>query len=89
MVPPQQRMTAGGEPTAATTPAEKGTLVGTLVHLWPYIWPGDRADLKMRVIWSVVLLIGLSSDCMEASSRQRAAAPERSHFLLACAPAFG
>jgi ATP-binding cassette, subfamily B, heavy metal transporter len=57
MVPPQQRMTAGGEPTAATTPAEKGTLVGTLVHLWPYIWPGDRADLKMRVIWSVVLLL--------------------------------
>ena len=37
--------------------AEKATLIGTLVHLWPYIWPGDRADLKMRVIWSVVLLI--------------------------------
>jgi ATP-binding cassette subfamily B protein len=35
----------------------KATLVGTLVHLWPYIWPGDRADLKMRVVWSVVLLL--------------------------------
>ncbi len=23
--------------------------MGTLAHLWPYIWPGDRADLKMRV----------------------------------------
>jgi ATP-binding cassette subfamily B protein len=32
-------------------------LIGTLVHLWPYIWPGDRADLKMRVVWSVVLLM--------------------------------
>ena len=32
-------------------------LIGTLVHLWPYIWPGDRADLKMRVVWSVVLLL--------------------------------
>jgi len=21
--------------------------MGTLAHLWPYIWPGDRADLKM------------------------------------------
>jgi len=25
--------------------------------LWPYIWPGNRADLKMRVVWSVVLLL--------------------------------
>jgi ABC-type transport system involved in Fe-S cluster assembly fused permease/ATPase subunit len=36
---------------------EQATLVGTLVHLWPYIWPSDRADLKMRVVWSVVLLL--------------------------------
>ncbi len=36
---------------------ERGTLVATLVHLWPYIWPGDRADLKMRVVWSMVLLL--------------------------------
>ncbi len=35
----------------------QATLVGTLAHLWPYIWPGDRADLKMRVVWSVVLLL--------------------------------
>src|ERR1700719_3202399 len=35
----------------------QATLAGTLVHLWPYIWPGDRADLKMRVVWSVVLLL--------------------------------
>src|SRR5205814_8161791 len=42
---------------AAATSAEKATLIGTLVHLWPYIWPGDRADLKMRVVWSVVLLL--------------------------------
>jgi ATP-binding cassette, subfamily B, heavy metal transporter len=37
--------------------AERGTLVATLAHLWPYIWPGDRADLKMRVVWSMVLLL--------------------------------
>jgi ATP-binding cassette subfamily B protein len=37
--------------------AQKATLFGTLLHLWPYIWPGDRADLKMRVVWSVVLLL--------------------------------
>jgi len=42
---------------ASHNSAEKATLIGTLVHLWPYIWPGDRADLKMRVVWSVVLLL--------------------------------
>src|SRR3954454_14334070 len=44
------------EPVAANSP-EKATLLGTLAHLWPYIWPGDRADLKMRVAWSMVLLL--------------------------------
>src|ERR1051325_3708394 len=36
---------------------DKATLTRTLLHLWPYIWPGDRADLKMRVVWSMVLLL--------------------------------
>jgi ATP-binding cassette subfamily B protein len=27
------------------------------VHLWPYIWPSDRRDLKQRVVWSLVLLL--------------------------------
>jgi len=35
----------------------QATLTGTLAHLWPYIWPSDRVDLKMRVVWSVVLLL--------------------------------
>lgn len=43
-------------PTPTNT-IERGTLMATLVHLWPYIWPGDRADLKMRVVWSMVLLL--------------------------------
>src|SRR6202021_3340666 len=49
----------GAEDTlpASQNSAEKATLIGTLAHLWPYIWPGDRADLKMRVVWSVVLLL--------------------------------
>ncbi|MHC2646166.1 ABC-type multidrug transport system fused ATPase/permease subunit [Bradyrhizobium liaoningense] len=38
-------------------PLERATLMGTLAHLWPYIWPGDRVDLKMRVVWSLVLLL--------------------------------
>jgi len=31
--------------------------VPTLVHLWPYIWPSDRSDLKRRVVASMVLLL--------------------------------
>src|SRR5277367_3554476 len=48
---------AGEAQPASSKSIEKATLLGTLVHLWPYIWPGDRADLKMRVVWSVVLLL--------------------------------
>jgi len=36
---------------------ERGTLLATLVHLWPYIWPADRPDLKLRVWGSLVLLL--------------------------------
>ncbi len=46
------------EPVSAKSdPAQKATLFGTLLQLWPYIWPGDRLDLKMRVVWAVLLLI--------------------------------
>jgi len=47
----------------ATAPAQKdisadrGSLMRTLAHLWPYIWPGDRADLKRRVVFSMVILL--------------------------------
>src|SRR5215468_6099412 len=37
--------------------AERGALLRTLVNLWPYIWPSDRRDLKLRVIGSLVLLL--------------------------------
>ena len=47
---------AGAAPASAGS-VERASLVGTLAHLWPYIWPGDRADLRMRVVWSVVLLL--------------------------------
>src|SRR5215813_3245425 len=37
--------------------AERGALLTTLLHLWPYIWPSDRRDLKGRVIGSLALLL--------------------------------
>src|SRR3984893_15322786 len=33
-----------------------GALLSTIVQLWPYIWPVDRRDLKLRVIFATVLL---------------------------------
>src|SRR5262245_63906846 len=37
--------------------ASRGALLTTLIHLWPYIWPSDRRELKLRVIGSLVLLL--------------------------------
>jgi ABC-type transport system involved in Fe-S cluster assembly fused permease/ATPase subunit len=36
---------------------DRGSLLKSLRHLWPYIWPSDRADLKLRVVWSFVILL--------------------------------
>ena len=36
--------------------ADSGAMLRTLAHLWPYIWPADRRDLKDRVIFATVLL---------------------------------
>src|ERR1700719_3366801 len=36
--------------------ADSGAMLRTLAHLWPYIWPADRRDLKNRVILATVLL---------------------------------
>jgi ABC-type multidrug transport system fused ATPase/permease subunit len=55
MADPDSR--SGDAQPSAGNSAEKATLIGTLLHLWPYIWPGDRVDLKMRVVWSMVLLL--------------------------------
>src|SRR5712691_4283524 len=37
--------------------ADRGALLATLVHLWPYIWPADRRDLKLRVVAAMGLLL--------------------------------
>jgi ATP-binding cassette, subfamily B, heavy metal transporter len=57
MTRPDQSRGAGQALPPSEKSIEQATLIGTLVHLWPYIWPSDRADLRMRVVWSVVLLL--------------------------------
>jgi ATP-binding cassette, subfamily B, heavy metal transporter len=36
--------------------ADRTALFSTLIHLWPYIWPANRADLKARVVFATVLV---------------------------------
>ena len=36
--------------------ADGWSLFSTLVNLWPYIWPSDRADLKARVLFATALI---------------------------------
>src|SRR3979411_849169 len=48
---------SGGALPPSNKSIEQATLIGTLVHLWPYIWPSDRVDLKMRVVWSMVRVL--------------------------------
>lgn len=40
-----------------TVSAEAGNPLGTLVNLWPYMWPAARPDLKRRVLWASFYLI--------------------------------
>src|SRR3954469_6428456 len=43
--------------TGQPVSAERGALLRTVVHLWPYIWPSDRADLKLRVLGAMLMLL--------------------------------
>ena len=40
-----------------TVSADAGNPFQTILNLWPYMWPSDRADLKMRVVWATVILL--------------------------------
>ena len=37
--------------------ADRGTFMGTVRLLLPYIWPADRADLRLRVLLAIVLMV--------------------------------
>jgi ATP-binding cassette, subfamily B, heavy metal transporter len=39
-----------------TVTADKGMMT-TLRNLWPYMWPSDRRDLKLRVVWAGIFLV--------------------------------
>jgi ABC-type transport system involved in Fe-S cluster assembly fused permease/ATPase subunit len=41
----------------APASGDGASLLGTVIHLWPYIWPTDRRDLKVRILGAMVLLL--------------------------------
>ncbi|MEZ5791332.1 MAG: ABC transporter ATP-binding protein/permease [Nitratireductor sp.] len=40
-----------------TVSAEGSDTWRTIRNLWPYMWPGDRPDLKARVLWAMFILV--------------------------------
>ncbi|MCK8781658.1 ABC transporter ATP-binding protein/permease [Rhizobium sp. NTR19] len=40
-----------------TVSADASNPLGTLVNLWPYMWPHGRGDLKARVLWATFFLV--------------------------------
>ena len=44
-------------PAVAPRVSAKGSLILTVRNLWPYLWPTDRADLKLRVFGALALLL--------------------------------
>lgn len=40
-----------------TVSAESGKTLQTIRNLWPYMWPAERRDLRMRVVWATVYLL--------------------------------
>ncbi len=44
-------------PAVKTVVDAQASLMSTVRGLWPYIWPAERTDLKMRVAWATVIML--------------------------------
>ncbi len=44
-------------PARSRVSADKGHLLSTFRELWTYLWPRDRADLRLRILWATILLV--------------------------------
>ncbi|MDX0681660.1 ATP-binding cassette domain-containing protein [Sinorhizobium medicae] len=44
-------------PQKKTVSADSANPIETIANLWPYMWPADRLDLKLRVVWATVILV--------------------------------
>src|SRR3981189_210705 len=53
----ESRPRSGEAMKRAVSAADGGSLLSIIRALWPYIWPANRRDLKLRVALSMVLLL--------------------------------
>ena len=87
-------------PRARAFSAKGGTLVSTIVGLWPHMWPAARADLKLRVMMAFFLLVAAklvtiivpfsfkwATDALVALSEGRAGSSAGAFAAIAMAPA--
>ena len=87
-------------PRARAFSAKGGTLVSTIVGLWPHMWPAARADLKLRVVMAFFLLVAAklvtiivpfsfkwATDALVALSEGRAGSSAGAFAAIAMAPA--
>ncbi|MCC2113464.1 MAG: hypothetical protein KDJ16_15630, partial [Hyphomicrobiales bacterium] len=49
--------TAETEPRKARVTAREGSTFSAIRALWPYIWPANRSDLKVRVALALMVLV--------------------------------
>jgi ATP-binding cassette, subfamily B, heavy metal transporter len=57
---PFKRHDPGGRvaaPQPKTVSGDRGATLSTLKNLWPFMWPAERPDLRMRVVWASAFLI--------------------------------
>jgi len=40
-----------------TVSANTSNPLRTIANLWPFMWPAERMDLKLRVVWAAVILV--------------------------------
>jgi len=40
-----------------TVSANTSNPLRTIANLWPFMWPAERMDLKLRVVWATVILV--------------------------------
>ncbi len=87
-------------PRARAFSAKGGTLVSTIIGLWPHMWPAARADLKLRVVMAFFLLVAAklvtitvpfsfkwATDALVAISEGRAGSGSGAFAAIAMAPA--
>ena len=50
-------MSRGRSTPPATSSRGDSSMWRTVRGFWPYLWPEDRSDLRMRIIWATLMLV--------------------------------